>query len=233
MSAQRPLQGRTRRLGTGSMGGDRRGFAFTFTALILVLAMISSALLAASFSGPLSLTEYRDGDASKQIFQSSLIGAAASASKNETSPLGAARLYMDTALGPLYGDHNLEPITPEEGWGDLAVEENSSAKGYVLALGCGGCSLLFEVEVLSLTDSPSASGVVYTLSFSYSARINGVDISGGAPEAFVNGQRTDVIRTAAGTYIASFATPGNVDFISFSTVDPSGVTLAFGIPLGG
>jgi hypothetical protein len=224
------VDGRRMRCG---LGEDKRGFAFTFTAMILALIMISGMLCITSLlSGPISLTYCSDGVACNQIFRSALIGAAVSASRNGTSPLNAARSYLDSALGPLHADPSLESITPEETWNDLAVDESSSTNGSAIYLECGGYSLSFEVKVVSLTTAISTNGVTYFVNFSYSATINGDDINGGAPDAYVDGQLTNVFCQYGNSCLISFVNGGNAGMASISIVDPTGVRLTFEIPLG-
>jgi len=216
-----------------SINCRKKGFAFTFSALVLAIIMISTFFVIASISGPISsVDQAKDQTACNQIYLSSFIGAAAAASENSTNPLGSAQQYMNESMTVLASDPNLGSINPDFDWAIVNVEIGSSASGSFLELNGTSSSLLCDLQVLSMNESPSTGGLVYMVSFSYTVSFDGSPLME-SPSVYIGGLKADVSPEsgANGTYLTSFSTPGNTPSVHFSAVDSNGIVLQFELPL--
>jgi hypothetical protein len=88
-----------------------------------------------------------------------------------------------------------------------------------------GYSYRVELRLLSAVTVPGKSGATHVLNFTYLVYENGILRERGIPAIYVNGLRAAVTRLSD-TYSMSFSTPGNVQYVNFSSVDCTGIRLA-------
>jgi|GEM_PF-944823 len=88
-----------------------------------------------------------------------------------------------------------------------------------------GYSYRVELRLLSATTVPGKVGATHVLNFTYLVYENGALRERGIPAIYINGLRAAVTRLSD-TYSTSFSTPGNVQYVNFSSVDGTGIRLA-------
>ena len=82
-----------------------------------------------------------------------------------------------------------------------------------------------ELTLLSTSILAGKSGTTCTINFTYLVYDNGTLRERGAPAVYINGLLAAVTRSSS-TYSTSFSTPGNVQYVNFSSVDGTSIRLA-------